>query len=56
MATSGEKEAGEEQDRSGLWEVQTLGCKTDLGCILQHGECSQYFVITANGKQPLRIV
>lgn len=39
------------KDRDGEWEVQTVGYKTGSGVyIAQHGEQSQYFVITGNGK------
>lgn len=34
----------------GEWETQTAGYKTGSGCILQHGECSQYSVVTVHGK------
>ena len=33
-----------------------LGIRSAQGCIIQHGECSQYFVRTINGKWPLKIV
>ena len=38
----------------GEWEVQTTGCKAQE-CIVQHREYSQYFVITVNGKYPLKL-
>lgn len=33
----------------GEWEVQNVVCKSLQGCIVQHGEYSQHFVITVNG-------
>ena len=35
--------------QGGGWEVQTMRLNTQ-GRIAQPGECSQYFLITANGK------
>ena len=31
------------------WEVQNVGCKSLQGCIVQHGEYSQYLVNTVSG-------
>ena len=33
-----------------------LGVRQAQGCIVQHGEYSQYFVKTVSGKEPLNIV
>ena len=33
----------------GEWEVRAIGYRKLPGCIVQHGEYSQYFVITVNG-------
>ena len=32
------------------WEELTVGCMVDSGCLVQHGEYSQYIVITVNAK------
>ena len=33
-----------------------MGCKIAQGCIVQHKEYNQYFVIAINGKEPLKII
>ena len=46
--------AGVEGERGNIgvreWEAQTIGVRQAQGCIVQHGEYGQYFVIAVNGK------
>ena len=51
VVTSGEREGGEGQNRGrGLRGTTTMYKINKLqGHIVQHGECSQYFIITLNG-------
>ena len=42
--------------RQGNGRYKLLGIRQAQGCVVQHEEDSQYFVITINGKQPLKIV
>ena len=54
MVTSGK--VGRENAGVEEWEAQTIGCKLGSRMYLQHGEYSQYFAITVNGKKLLKIV
>lgn len=53
---------GGERGRRGRWGLglgwrhRLLSVSQAQGCIVPYGECSQYFVITPHGKEPLKTV
>ena len=49
VVTGQEREVGWRHDKGRGLEVQTIECKAQ-GCIVQHREYSQYFIVTVNGK------
>ena len=46
---------GKGQFRGGELRHKLLGIRQAQGCIAQHREYSHYFVITVNGKEPLKL-